>query len=61
MIKVYTTKDVALILRISEDYCRKLIRDKKIKGYKEGRRGGFRVTDDALCDYVEGKLKGASS
>jgi len=40
MEKVLITKEVASILRVSEEYVRGLIRKKKIRAYKEGRRGG---------------------
>jgi len=55
--KILLTSEVAKMLRISEDHCRRLIRDGLIKGYKEGKRGGFRITEQAVNDYVAAKLK----
>ncbi len=50
------TKEVAKILRVSEEYVRELIREKKIKAYKEGRRGGFRIQKSDVEDYIKEKL-----
>jgi len=57
MNKVLLTKEVAEMLRLSEEYVRELIRQRKLKAYKEGRRGGFRVTMDSVEDYIERKHK----
>ncbi len=57
MHKVLITKEVAQMLRLSEEYVRELIRQRKIRGYREGRRGGFRVTVRAVEDYIEKKHK----
>jgi len=57
MEKVLLTKEVAEILRLSEEYVRELIRRKKLKGYKEGRRGGYRVTLKEVESYVERKQR----
>jgi len=55
MHKVLLTKEVASMLRLSEEYVRELIRQRKLKAYKEGRRGGFRVTMKAIEDYINKK------
>jgi len=59
MEKVLLTKEVADMLRLSEEYVRELIRQRKIKAYKEGRRGGYRITMDEVKRYVTRKLKEA--
>jgi len=55
MQSILLTKEVAEILRVSEEYVRSLIRAGKIKAYKEGRRGGFRVTREAVDQYIRRK------
>ena len=57
MKNVLITKEVAEMLRVSEEYVRELIRNKKLKGYKEGRRGGYRVTMDEINKYIRRKHK----
>ncbi len=52
---ILVTKEVAEMLRVSEEYVRELIRRRKLKAYKEGRRGGFRVTIKAVEDYINKK------
>jgi excisionase family DNA binding protein len=57
MEKVLLTKEVADMLRLSEEYVRELIRQRKIKAYKEGRRGGYRITADEVRKYISRKFK----
>ena len=57
MPKILLTKEVAQILRLHEEYVRELIRQRKLKAYKEGRRGGFRITMQAVEDYIAKKHK----
>ena len=57
MEKVLLTKEVAEMLRLSEEYVRELIRQRKIKAYKEGRRGGYRITPDEVKRYISRKFK----
>ena len=57
MHKVLLTKEVAQMLRLSEEYVRELIRQRKLKAYKEGRRGGYRVTIEEIDRYIEKKHK----
>lgn len=51
------TKEVAQILRVSEEYVRELIRQRKLRAYKEGRRGGFRITMEEIERYVNAKYR----
>jgi excisionase family DNA binding protein len=55
--KILVTKEVAQMLRLHEEYVRELIRQRKLKAYKEGRRGGYRVTMQAVEEYVAQKHK----
>jgi excisionase family DNA binding protein len=57
MHKILLTKEVAQILRLHEEYVRELIRQRKLKAYKEGRRGGYRITMAAVEDYIDKKHK----
>jgi excisionase family DNA binding protein len=57
MNKMLLTKEVADMLRLSEEYVRELIRQRKIKAYKEGRRGGYRITMDEVKRYINRKFK----
>ena len=50
--KLLLTKEAADILRISEEYLRSLIRQKKIPAYKEGRRGGYRIPSEEIDNYI---------
>ena len=55
MKELYLTKEAADLLRVSEEYLRELIRAGKIKAYKEGRRGGYRITRIAIDKYIKRK------
>ena len=55
MEKVLLTKEVAEMLRLSEEYVRELIRQRKLKAYQEGRRGGYRITSIEVRRYIERK------
>ena len=57
MHKMLVTKEVAQLLRLHEEYVRELIRQGKIKAYKEGRRGGYRVSTEEVDKYIERKYK----
>lgn len=57
MHKILLTKEVAEMLRLHEEYVRELIRQRKLKAYKEGRRGGYRITIKAVDDYIAKKHK----
>jgi len=51
--KLLLTKEAAKLLRISEEYLRLLVRKKKIKAYKEGRRGGYHIPAKEIDKYIE--------
>lgn len=55
MYKVLLTKEVAEMLRVSEEYVRDLIRRKELNAYKEGRRGGYRIVPDEVEKYIQRK------
>ncbi len=57
MKRILLTGEAAKILRISEGYLRELIRNGEIKAYKEGRRGGYRITEEEVERYVRRKHK----
>jgi len=57
--KLLLTKEAAKELRISEEYLRSLIRQKKISAYKEGRRGGYRILAQEIDKYIERRYSGA--
>lgn len=53
--EILLTKEAADILRVSEEYLRELIRAGRINAYKEGRRGGYRITRQEIDKYVKRK------
>lgn len=55
MKELYLTREAADLLRVSEEYLRELIRQGKIKAYKEGRRGGYRITRREIDKYIKRK------
>ena len=55
--RLLLTKEAAGILRISAEYLRLLIRQKKITAYKEGRRGGYRIPAEEIDNYIETRYK----
>jgi len=57
LVKILITKEVAEALRVSEDYVRELCRSGKLKCYKEGRRGGFRIEESEVEKYIKRKLR----
>ena len=54
---ILVTKEVAQLLRVSEEYIRELIRQKKLRAYQEGRRGGYRILKEDVDKYINIKLK----
>ena len=50
--KLLLTKEAAVILRVSEEYLRSLIRRKKISAYREGSKGGYRITSKEIDNYI---------
>ncbi len=57
MIRFLLTKEVAELLRVGEEHVRELIRQRKLKAFKEGRRGGYRIRVDDFNEYIEEKIK----
>lgn len=55
--KLLLTKEAADILRVSEEYLRLLMRQKKIAAYKEGRRGGYRIPAAEIENYIARRSK----
>ena len=55
MLKILLTKEVADMLRLSEEHVRELIRQRKIKAYQEGKRGGYRIELSEVERYVKSK------
>ena len=55
MKNILLTKEVAQMLRVGEEYVRELIRQRKLKAYKEGRRGGYRITTEEVNRYIKEK------
>ena len=55
--KLLLTKEAAKLLRISEEYLRLLARKKKIKAYKEGRCGGYRISIKEIDRYIAKKYQ----
>ena len=55
MLKILLTKEVAEMLRLSEEHVRELIRQRKIKAYQEGKRGGYRIELGEVERYVKSK------
>ena len=54
---ILITREVADMLRVGEEYVRELIRQRKLKAYKEGRRGGYRITLQEIQRYINEKHK----
>ena len=57
--RLLLTKEAADVLRISEEYLRSLIRQKKLAAYKEGRRGGYRISLDEIDNYISKRYAAA--
>ena len=55
--RLLVTREAADILRISEEYLRSLIRKKRISAYKEGRRGGYRISPEEIDNYINWKYE----
>ncbi len=54
---ILTTKEAAEYLKVGEAYIRQLVRLKKLRGYGEGRRGGYRILKEDIVKYIDDKLK----
>ncbi len=57
MSNILVTKEVADLLRVSEEYVRELIRQRKLRAYKEGRRGGYRILREDVDRYIRIKFQ----
>ena len=55
MLQIMLTKEVAKMLRLSEEYVRELIRQRKLKAYQEGKRGGYRIEFSEVKRYIKSK------
>ncbi len=58
MDSILRTREVAQVLKVSEGFVRALIRNKELKAYKIGNRGGFRISRQEVDDFLESKLRG---
>ncbi len=58
---ILITKEVAGLLRVGEEFVRKLIRQNKLRAYKEGGRGGYRILRQDVDEYIRNKLLDARS
>lgn len=59
--RLLLTKEAAGILRISEEYLRSLIRRRQIAAYKEGRRGGYRISEEEIDKYIARRSRGMAA
>lgn len=50
--KLLLVKEVAMVLRVSTEHIRRLIRKGQLKGFKVGRRGGYRIREEDLRAYI---------
>ena len=54
---ILTTKEASRYLKITEVSLRRFIRARKIRAYKEGRRGGYRILKEDIKKYICQRLK----
>lgn len=57
MEKLLLTSEVADLLRLSEEHVRLLLRTRQLKGYKEGRKSGYRIPESEIVRYINFKMK----
>lgn len=58
MENAYTTKQVARMLRVSEETVRRWVRQGILKGeLNNGKRGGFSIRESVLNDYLKERPK----
>ena len=55
MSEILLTREVAELLRVSEEHVRELIRQRKLRAYREGRRGGYRIMRKEIDKYIKKK------
>ncbi len=53
---ILRTKEVAKLLKVSEGFVRELIRSKKLRAYKIGNRGGFRISRLEMDRFIKTTL-----
>jgi excisionase family DNA binding protein len=53
---VLRTREVAELLKVSEGYVRGLIRSKKLRAYKIGNRGGFRISKGEVAKFIKAHM-----
>lgn len=58
MLKLFNTHEVADLLRVSEMHVRNMIKTGRLRGYKEGRKGGCRIKEEDVDQYIESRLGG---
>jgi len=51
------TKEVAKLLKVSEEHIRELIRRRKLRAFKVSRRSGYRISRKDLERFIEDKYK----
>ena len=56
---ILLTKEAAMLLKVSQGFVRGLIRDGKLRAYKEGRRGGYRILRGDVDRYIQMRLGNA--
>ncbi len=59
MEELLKTKEVAAFLRVGEPFVRELIRKKKIRAYREGKRGGYRILRGEVEKYIQRRMEEA--
>ncbi len=59
MEELLKTKEVAGLLRVGESFVRELIRKKKIRAYREGKRGGYRILRGEVEKYIQSRMEEA--
>ena len=50
--KLLVVKEVAEILRVSAEHVRRIIRKGQLRAFKVGRRGGYRIREEDLRNYI---------
>lgn len=58
MMNILTSKEVADVLKVSTNHVQKLCKNGELKSYKEGRKGGFRILESSLNEYIMKRMEG---
>jgi excisionase family DNA binding protein len=56
---ILRTREVAGLLKVSEGFVRGLIRDKKLRAFKVGNRGGFRISMREVERFIASRIREA--